>query len=41
MITLERITKVYLADEVEVAAHKGISLHIPEGEFVAIMGPSG
>ncbi len=41
MITLEGITKVYLAGEVEVAALKGISLHMPEGEFVAIMGPSG
>lgn len=41
MITLEGITKVYRAGEVEVAALNGISLHIPEGEFIAIMGPSG
>jgi putative ABC transport system ATP-binding protein len=41
VITLEGITKVYRTGEVEVAALKGISLHIPEGEFIAIMGPSG
>lgn len=41
MITLEGITKLYLTGEVEVAALKGVSLHIPEGEFIAIMGPSG
>jgi putative ABC transport system ATP-binding protein len=41
VITLEGITKVYRTGEVEVAALKGISIHIPEGEFVAIMGPSG
>ena len=41
MITLEGITKIYLAGEVEVAALRGVSLHIPEGQFVAIMGPSG
>jgi putative ABC transport system ATP-binding protein len=41
VITLEGITKVYLTGEVEVVALKGVSLHIPEGEFIAIMGPSG
>ncbi|HEV3460978.1 MAG TPA: ABC transporter ATP-binding protein [Candidatus Dormibacteraeota bacterium] len=41
MITLEGITKLYLTGEVEVAALKGVSLHILEGEFIAIMGPSG
>ena len=41
MITLEGITKIYHAGEVEVAALRGVSLHIPEGEFIAIMGPSG
>ena len=41
MITLEGITKLYLTGEVEVAALKGVSIHIPEGEFIAIMGPSG
>jgi putative ABC transport system ATP-binding protein len=41
VITLEGVTKVYRAGEVEVPALKGLSLHIPEGEFIAIMGPSG
>jgi len=41
VITLEGITKVYRAGELEVAALKGVSLHISEGEFIAIMGPSG
>jgi putative ABC transport system ATP-binding protein len=41
VITLEGITKVYQTGEVQVAAINGLSLHIPEGEFIAIMGPSG
>lgn len=41
MITLEGVTKVYRTGAVEVAALRGVSLHIPEGEFIAIMGPSG
>lgn len=41
MIKLENIQKNYHLGEIEVPVLKGLNLHIPKGEFVAIMGPSG
>ena len=41
MIRLEQITKVFRTEEVETMALNDVSLHVDDGEFVAIMGPSG
>jgi len=41
LIELNRITKVFLTDEVETHALAEINLVIRRGEFVAIAGPSG
>lgn len=41
MIHLEKIKRVFLADEVETHALAGIDLDIHTGEFVSITGPSG
>ena len=41
MIDIQDITKVYKLGELEVHALRGVSLHVDEGEMVAIMGPSG
>lgn len=41
VIKLKDVWKVYTMGEVEVPALRGLNLEIKDGEFVAIMGPSG
>ena len=40
-VRLEDITKVYRLEEFDFCALNGVTLHIPHGEYLAIMGPSG
>ena len=41
MIDLKDITKTYDMGSVKVQVLNGISLHVDEGEFLAVIGPSG
>ena len=41
MIQLDNIRKVFRTEEVETIALGGVTMSVNEGEFVAIMGPSG
>jgi putative ABC transport system ATP-binding protein len=41
MIELQGVTKTYNGNSVPVHALRDASLHVAEGEFVAVMGPSG
>jgi putative ABC transport system ATP-binding protein len=41
MIKIENLEKIYRTVEVQTKALNKVSLHVSEGEFVAIMGPSG
>lgn len=38
---MEHLSKVFRTEEVETTALNDVSLHVKQGEFVAIMGPSG
>src|SRR5687768_11945841 len=41
LIRLSGVGKVYLTEQVETHALRGVDLEIREGEYVAIAGPSG
>jgi len=41
MLITEKLTKVFLTDEVETTALNRVNFEVKAGEFVAIMGPSG
>jgi putative ABC transport system ATP-binding protein len=41
MIKTNNLTKVFRTEEIETTALNSVTLHIKQGEFVAIMGPSG
>lgn len=41
MIKINDLQKVFRTEEVETTALNGVSMHIKEGEFIAVMGPSG
>jgi putative ABC transport system ATP-binding protein len=41
MVKLERVVKIYGHDGTEVRALRGVNLALEQGEFTAVMGPSG
>ena len=41
IMVIEHLSKVFRTEEVETTALNDVSLHVKQGEFVAIMGPSG
>jgi putative ABC transport system ATP-binding protein len=40
-IVVDHVEKVYRRDALEIPVLKDITLHVPKGEYLALMGPSG
>ncbi len=41
MIDVKNVSKSYRRDALEIPVLSNITIHVPEGEFLALMGPSG
>ena len=41
MIKTVNLTKIFVTEDIETTPLNNVSLHVREGEFVAVMGPSG
>jgi putative ABC transport system ATP-binding protein len=41
LVKLEKVSKSYHRDSIQIPVLDNISLEVPEGEFLALMGPSG
>ncbi|MCH4896499.1 ABC transporter ATP-binding protein, partial [Marinilabiliaceae bacterium JC040] len=41
MIKTNNLSKIFRTEEIETVALNNVSVNIKQGEFVAIMGPSG
>ena len=41
MIRTENLTRIFRTEEVETIALNGVNIEVEDGEFIAIMGPSG
>ena len=41
IVEVKNVTKIYKRDTMEIPVLQSLSLGVPEGEFLALMGPSG